>query len=137
MFFLLASLTYEDLKKSEKLKLSNMKADNKDFVKRILAKEQNIFNQLIFLLVIYIEFPLMLCLVIFGLREIIYLYNVILLFFFVFYMLSPKLFNKCILMLMLFANVFVLENYIFTLVWDYDNGEAPIWVRACGFAPLD
>jgi hypothetical protein len=63
----------------------------------------------------------MLCLVIFGLSDIVYLYNVILLFFFVFYMLSPKKFNDCIMLLICFAAFFLLENYIFTLAWDYKD----------------
>jgi hypothetical protein len=94
-----------------------MKQDNKNLVRKVLAKDTNIFTQIGFLLIIYIEFPLMLCLVLFGLKDIKYLYNVALLFFFVFYMLSPKNFNKCILLLIMFANVFVIETYIFTLAW--------------------
>jgi hypothetical protein len=77
----------------------------------------------------------MLCLVLFGLGQMDF-YHIMLLFFFVAYMLNSRLFNKGILALVIFANFFILENYIFTLVVGIDWALDPkIWPRALGFGP--
>jgi len=59
-----------------------------------------------------------------------------LLFFFVAYMLNTKMFNKYILVLVIFANFFILETYVFTLVADATL-EKKIWPRATGLGPED
>ena len=65
-------------------------------------------------------------------------YHIMLLLFFVAYMLNEKLFNKGILALVIFANFFILETYIFTLVVGLKWARKPsIWPRATGLGPSD
>jgi hypothetical protein len=65
---------------------------------------------------IYLELPMMLVLVFMGLTIKMDFYHVGLLFFFVFYMIAPKKFNKNIFYLVLYASFFIVEKYIYTLI---------------------
>ena len=75
----------------------------------------------------------MLCLVLFGVAQMDF-YHIMLLFFFVAYMLNTKLFNKYILVLVIFANFFIVETYIYTLCAGVEL-EKKIWPRATGLGP--
>jgi hypothetical protein len=84
-------------------------------IQKILHKQTNFFYQAMLLCIIYIEFPLILALVIIGVR-VIDVYHISLILWFVLYMISPKFFNKSIIVLLIYANLFLLETYIYTLV---------------------
>jgi len=83
---------------------------------KINKPETNIFFQLALWCLIYLETPMMIVLVLMGLTIKMDLYHVGLLFFFVFYMIAPRKFNKNIKILLLYASFFIVEKYIYTLV---------------------
>jgi hypothetical protein len=100
-------------------------------IKQFLKDSTATFYQLTLLFVIYIELPLMLILVFMGLYTNDF-YHLSLLFFFIFYMISPDCFNKNIKFLLIYANVYILEKYLYTLTADYD-GIPGVWVQTTGF----
>jgi hypothetical protein len=62
-------------------------------------------------------------------------YHLSLLFFFIFYMISPDCFNKNIKLLLIYANVYILEKYLYTLIADYTK-EAGVWWDVTGFEAI-
>ena len=51
------------------------------------------------------------------------------------YMISPRIFNKYILVLLIYANCFLIETYIFTLIEGTTLTDAKPIIFALGLAP--
>jgi len=105
--------------------------------KEILKEKSHVCKQLILLVVIYLEFPMMLCLVIASLLKP-DIYHIVLLFFFVFYMVSPQKCNKYMIVLVIYANFFIIEKYTYTMVTTADTSTQTLsplmmWLTALGF----
>lgn len=81
----------------------------------ITSLKSSTWYQVMFLALVYIEFPLMLVLVVAGL-DTMDLYHIVLLIFYVVYTLAGKKLNRFSLYLLMYANFFVFEKYIYTLV---------------------
>ena len=78
-------------------------------------RRSNSLYQLFFILLIYIEYPLMLFMVIDGVTEM-DIYHIMFIFLFIIYTLFPRVINKYSLVLLIYADVFVLIKYVYTLV---------------------
>jgi|LauGreDrversion4_2_1035121.scaffolds.fasta_scaffold18299_1 hypothetical protein len=68
-----------------------------------------------YLIVVYLEYPLFLALVLSGLSKMDF-YHVSLLFIFVAYTLFPRFFHKNSILLLLYADLFILMKYVWTLI---------------------
>ena len=101
--FLLEDDKDSDINKSKKL------------IDKLGGKKSSLIYQFIFLFLIYIEYPLMLFLVMAGLDKM-DVYHITMLVFFLIYTLFPKFINEKPIILLLYANFFVLEKYLFTLI---------------------
>jgi hypothetical protein len=104
---------------------------NQNMIKQFLKESTRTCYQLALLLVIYLELPLMLILVFMGLYKNDF-YHLSLLFFFIFYMISPNKFNKHINVLLVYANIYICEKYMYTLVADYKS-DPGVWWTVSGF----
>ena len=79
------------------------------------SSKTRIVYKFLFLSLIYVEYPLMVFLVCAGLTEM-DIYHVAMLLFFVTYTAYPSIIKKSTAILLLYANFFVLEKYIYSLV---------------------
>jgi hypothetical protein len=91
------------------------KDDVKFLMTHITSLKSSTWYQVMFLALVYVEFPLMLVLVVAGL-DTMDLYHIVLLIFFVVYTLAGNKLMRFSLYLLMYANFFVLEKYIYTLV---------------------
>lgn len=103
----------------------------KQLTQKIGNRSASLGYQFLFLFLIYIEFPMMLFLVIAGLDKM-DVYHITMLFFFVWYTLSPRIIQKTPIILLIYANVFVLEKYVYTLFHVKENPSN--WVEIMGFS---
>ena len=105
-----------------------------EMMKRIGNPKSSIIHQLFFLFLIYIEYPLMMFLVTAGLY-VMDIYHVTMLLIFVVYTTCPKFVKKWTIVILIYADFFVLEKYIYTLsVNDAEKFENPkSWVLLFGF----
>ena len=100
-------------------------------MRRITNPKSNLFHQFLFLMLIYVEYPLMIFLVCTGLAKMDF-YHMVMLLFFVVYTANPRILKKWTILLLIFSDFFVLEKYIYTLC--VDNDEHPKnWVVIVGF----
>ena len=89
------------------------------------------FYQFLFLFLVYIEYPLMLFLVFAGLDKM-DIYHITMLFFFVWYTLKPSIIMNKSIFLLAYADLFVLEKYIYTM---FNMAEDPKnWITVMGFS---
>ena len=79
---------------------------------------------------IYIEYPLMLFLVIAGLDKM-DVYHIVMLFYFVWYTLKPSIIKNSSIFLLIYANLFIMEKYLYTLCETKDNPRN--WIEVMGF----
>ena len=91
------------------------KDDVKFLMTHITTLKSSTWYQVMFLALVYVEFPLMLVLVVAGL-DTMDLYHIVLLIFFVVYTLAGNKLNRFSLYLLIYADFFVLEKYAYTLV---------------------
>ena len=94
-------------------------------------KNGSLFYQFLFLFLVYIEYPLMIFLVLAGLDKM-DIYHITMLFFFVWYTLQPSIIKNNSIFLLIYADLFVLEKYIYTM---FDVKEDPAnWIEVVGFS---
>ena len=98
---------------------------------RLGSSKTRIIYKFLFLSLIYVEYPLMVFLVCAGLTEM-DIYHVAMLLFFVTYTAYPSIIKKRTAILLFYANFFVLEKYIYSLV-EANIGETKNWVLFIGF----
>lgn len=91
--------------------------------------------QLLFLVLVYIEFPLMLTLIIAGLDKM-DLYHIVLLIFFVTYTLYADRIPNFPLYLLLYADFWIIEKYIFTLFMKPLDTQPPAWMTIVGLSTI-
>ena len=60
------------------------------------------------------------------------IYHIVMLFFFVWYTLRPQIIKNNSIWLLIYANLFILEKYIYTLVETKEN--PPNWIEVFGFS---
>ena len=110
--------------------------EDKDFEKALTSKIGNrnasLGYQFLFLFLRYIEYPLMLFLVIAGLDKM-DVYHIMMLLFFVWYTLRPQIIQKWSIYLLIYANVFLLEKYIYSLFFHAKNDPSN-WIEIIGFS---
>lgn len=90
-----------------------------------LSKNKSTIWQIIYLIVLYLEYPLFLAMVMSGLAKMDF-YHIFLLFIFVAYTLFPKFFVKNSIFLLIYANFFVLTKYVWTLTTN--TSKKPGWL---------
>ena len=112
-------------------------SDDKEKVELFLNKISQIqcptIYQAFYLSMIYIELPLMLTLIIAGLTKM-DLYHIALLMFFVVYTLYGEKMNNFALYLLLYADFFVMEKYIYTLVIKQEKPDGRYWMGLIGIS---
>ena len=79
------------------------------------SRKQNILYQLFFILLIYVEYPLMIVLVISGVSKM-DIYHILFIVFFTVYTLFPVVMNRASLALLLYSDAFVLIKYLYSLL---------------------
>ena len=89
--------------------------DVKFLITHITSLKSSTWYQVMFLGLVYVEFPLMLTLVVAGL-DTMDLYHIVLLIFFVVYTLAGNKLDQFSLYLLIYADFFVIEKYVYTLV---------------------
>ena len=94
-------------------------------------KQGSLGYQFLFVFLVYVEYPLMLFLVIAGLDKM-DVYHIMMLLFFVWYTLSPDIIKNNSIYLLIYANLFILEKYIYTLFNVKD--DPPNWIEIMGFS---
>jgi len=98
---------------------------------QIGTRKGSLFYQFLFLFLVYIEYPMMLFLVVAGLDKM-DIYHITMLLFFVCYTLKPSILKNNTIYLVIYADLFVLEKYIYTL---FDGQADPAnWVTIMGFS---
>ena len=111
MFFILFIVSYycrQNFEKAEVGIKTNLIIDD-------LSKNKSTMWQIIYLVVLYLEYPLFLAMVMSGLAKMDF-YHIFLLFIFVAYTLFPKFIGKNSIFLLIYADFFVLTKYVWTLV---------------------
>jgi len=103
----------------------------KQLIKKIGSHKSSLFYQFLFIFLIYIEYPMMLFLVIAGLDKM-DIYHVMMLLFFVWYTLRPQIIQNNSVWLLVYANLFVLEKYVYTLF--HVQAVPPNWLVIVGFS---
>ena len=83
-----------------------------------------------FILLIYVEYPLMVFLVIDGVSKM-DVYHIIFIIVFVIYTLFPQVINKYSILLLIYSDIFVLMKYVYSLLTK-DN-KPPDWIVLIGF----
>ena len=106
-------------------------AKQQQMLHRIGSNKTRIIYKFLFLSLIYVEYPLMVFLVCAGLTEM-DVYHVAMLLFFVAYTAYPRITKKRTGVLLCYANFFVLEKYIYSLL-AANLGETKDWVLLVGF----
>ena len=91
----------------------------------------NTLYQLFFIVLIYIEYPLILFLGIDGLNKM-DVYHIVFILAFIIYTLFPKVINKYPIILLVYSDVFVLIKYMYTLI-THTNTPAQ-WLLYVGFS---
>ena len=71
------------------------------------------------MILIYVEYPLMIFLVIDGVSRM-DVYHILFIGFFIVYTLFPRVINKYSIVLLIYADIFVLVKYIYTLATDIE-----------------
>ena len=99
-------------------------------MRRIGTSKSKIVHQFLFLVLIYVEYPLMVFLVCAGLAEM-DIYHVAMLLFFVAYTAHPSIIKKRTVILLFYADFFVLEKFTYSLCTT-TTAEPKAWVRIIG-----
>ena len=99
------------LRQDEKV---NRKFNHDQYRQKISEMSTPTLQQLFYLAMIHLEYPLLLCLVLAGIDKM-DLYHILLLIFFVVYLLFPDSMSKWSIALAVYADFFVIEKYIYTL----------------------
>lgn len=100
----------------------NPEYDSKRLFEKLGDKKSSLVYQFSFLFLIYIEYPLMLFLVVAGLDKM-DIYHIVLLFVFVLYTLFPKTVVNNSVYLLVYSLFFILEKYVYSLVGPSDPGN--------------
>ena len=106
------------------------KKNERDLISKIGNSNASILYQFLFLFLRYVEYPLMLFLVLAGLDKM-DVYHIMMLLFFVWYTLKPKIIQKWSVYLLLYANMFLLEKYIYSLCYNAEDDPAN-WIEVIG-----
>ena len=93
-------------------------------IKQMQNRRANVVDQLLFICLINIEYPLMLLLVTYGIGTM-NLHHIMYFVFFMIYTLWPNLINRCSIVLLIYTNVFILAQYVYTLVIDSNERTTP------------
>ena len=124
------------IKLAQILKPESEDASQKSFLSKLGNPNSSIMVQFLFLFLIYVEYPLMLFLVLAGLDKM-DVYHIMMLLFFICYTLTPSLIKDRSIILLVYANLFVLEKYIFTLVYK-PGTDTHNWIEILGLStPYD
>jgi len=111
MFFILIIVSYYCKLNFEKKEVG---IDTRLIIGELSSTKSTIWQN-IYLVVLYLEYPMFLCMVMFGLSKMDF-YHIFLLFVFVAYTLFPKVIGKYSLWFLIYADFFVLTKYVWTLV---------------------
>ena len=101
----------------------------KKFISQISSPKGSLWYHFLFLFLIHVEYPMMLFLVVAGLDKM-DIYHITMLLFFVWYTLNPSIIKNKSIYLLIYANIFVLEKYVYTMF--HVKAEPPNWVIVIG-----
>lgn len=104
---------------------------SKKFLNQIGSPKGSLLYHFLFLFLTHVEYPMMLFLVVAGLDKM-DIYHIVMLLFFVWYTLKPSIIKNNSIFLLVYANVFVLEKYIYTMF--QTSTEPQNWVIVIGLS---
>ena len=93
-------------------------------------RRSNAFYQLLFIILIYIEYPLMIFLVMDGVSEM-DLHHIMYIVAFILYTLWPMLINRFSIVLLIYADFFIFIKYFYSL-WIKNNDSEKNWMLVVG-----
>ena len=101
--------------------------------KKMQDRRSNAFYQLLFITLIYIEYPLMIFLVMDGVSQM-DLHHIMYIVIFILYTLYPIFISRYSILLLIYADLFILSEYLYTLLMKSDDGQPKNWLLLIGFS---